>query len=98
MAERKGGDGSFRVVVGEVLWAPIEFALEQRRSGSRLLNTALVASLLSIQIASLAKVVQMETVSPQDLLPTVLLDVSLYVATGLMFYAREHHLDGSFVG
>lgn len=102
MAERKGGDGSFRAVVGEVLRAPIEFVLEQRRSGSRLSNTALVAVLLGMQVALLASVVQnvapQETIVPQDFLPIVGFNVAIYVATGLMFYAREHNIGGPFIG
>lgn len=102
MAERKEGDGSFRAVAGEVLRAPLEFALKQRKIGSRLQNTILVASLLGIELFSVASVVQKvapgETVSPQDFLSVVGLNLALYVAGGLLFYAGEHHSGGPFVG
>lgn len=98
MAERKGGDGSFREAVGEVLRPPIEFALEQREIGSRLQNTALIASLLAVEALSLVNVVQKEVIVPQDFLPVVGLNAALYIAMGLLFYAREHHLRGPFIG
>lgn len=100
MAERKGGDGSFRTAVGEVLRAPIEFALEQRQNGPRWLNRAYIAVIIAAEFRLASPVInligQEGVVAPQDFLPIVgniaVLNVLIYAVAGLGLYSREHHL------